>query len=99
MRPRGRMIRLCRSGFLPSFLSLYPFVFRSGVSAEKRVGGADCVVGLARVFLHATDESALKMVGMDDLRKFAAEGEAGNSETLAQSPSTRPGATIKETHQ
>ena len=28
-----------------------------------------------RVFLHATDESALKTVEFSDLKKFAAEGE------------------------
>ena len=28
-----------------------------------------------RVFLHATADSALKTVGMDDLKKFAADGE------------------------
>ena len=49
-----------------------------------------------RVFLHATDESALSSVGMEDLKKFAAEGEAGNSSTTAQTPSSKPGAVIKE---
>ena len=28
-----------------------------------------------RVFLHATADSALKTVGMDDLKKYAADGE------------------------
>ncbi|MCJ1361752.1 hypothetical protein MMC16_000852 [Acarospora aff. strigata] len=51
-----------------------------------------------KVFLHATDESALKTVSMEELKKFAAEGEAGNSSTTPQSPSQRPGATVKETH-
>jgi len=30
-----------------------------------------------KVFLHATDQSALEKVDMETLRKFAAEGEAG----------------------
>lgn len=50
------------------------------------------------MFLHATDESALKTVSMDDLRKFAAEGEAANASTTAQSPSGRQGAMARETH-
>lgn len=54
--------------------------------------------GTVRVFLHATDESALKTVAMADLKKFAAEGEAANASTTAQTPSGRQGALARETH-
>lgn len=50
------------------------------------------------MFLHATDESALKTVAMEDLKKFAAEGEAANASTTAQTPSGKPGAMVRETH-
>jgi len=50
------------------------------------------------VFLHATDESALNTVAMADLKKFAAEGEAANASTTAQTPSGRQGALARETH-
>ncbi|KAI9837115.1 MAG: hypothetical protein M1819_000766 [Sarea resinae] len=50
------------------------------------------------VFLHATHEKALEKLQMSDLKKFAAEGEAANSSTTAQSPSSKPGAAVKETH-
>lgn len=35
--------------------------------------------------LHATHEKALDVVGMEELRKHAAEPEAGNASTVAQS--------------
>ena len=56
-----------------------------------------------RVFLHATDESALQNgITMDALKKFAAEGEAqGGGGKLEKnepvSPKT-PGGIAKETH-
>lgn len=56
-----------------------------------------------RVFLHATDESALKNgISMDLLRKFSAEGEAqGGGAALEKKNPITPGVTggiAKETH-
>ena len=56
-----------------------------------------------KVFLHATDESALSNgVGMDDLKKFAAEGEAqSGGGSLEKAPSITPGSKggiARETH-
>lgn len=59
---------------------------------------------LHRVFLHATDESALSNgVTMDALKKFAAEPEArGGGGSLEGefpiSPSDKAGSMVKETH-
>lgn len=55
------------------------------------------------MFLHATDESALKNgVSMDLLRKFSAEGEAqGGGAALEKKTPVTPGVTggiAKETH-
>jgi uncharacterized protein len=52
--------------------------------------------GVPKVFLHATDQSALEKVPMDDLKKFAAQGEASNAEKIPATPSSRPSAAIKE---
>ncbi|KAI9805834.1 MAG: hypothetical protein M1825_000448 [Sarcosagium campestre] len=49
-----------------------------------------------RVFLHATHQKALDSVGMDELRKFAADGEASNAASRPVEPSGRPGAAVKE---
>lgn len=56
-----------------------------------------------RVFLHASDESALSNgISMDDLKKFAAEGEIGGergkSAPAPLTPSDKPGGAVKETH-
>ncbi|MCJ1329330.1 hypothetical protein MMC10_006009 [Thelotrema lepadinum] len=45
--------------------------WKEAMDAAK--GPEDPVV--PKVFLHATADSALKTVGMDDLKKFAADGE------------------------
>ncbi|KAI9848263.1 MAG: hypothetical protein M1837_000527 [Sclerophora amabilis] len=49
-----------------------------------------------KVFLHATHQRALDSLKMDDLKKFAAEGEASNAEQRPVEPSARPGAAVKE---
>ena len=56
-----------------------------------------------RVFLHATDQSALDNgVSMETLKKFAAEGEAqGGGGSLEKNTPVTPGVTgglAKETH-
>ncbi|MCJ1479603.1 hypothetical protein MMC13_008289 [Lambiella insularis] len=54
-----------------------------------------------KVFLHATDESALGIVSLDDLKKFAAEGETNNggAGTVAPiTPSTDGKGAVRETH-
>ena len=49
-----------------------------------------------QVFLHATDESALEKVKLEDLKDFALEGDASNSSTKPQDPTSRPNGMIKE---
>ncbi|NJR31328.1 DUF2237 domain-containing protein [bacterium] len=49
-----------------------------------------------KVFLHATHQSALEKVPMEDLKKFAAQGEASSPETNPAEPSSRPSAAIRE---
>lgn len=49
-----------------------------------------------KVHLHATHEKALDVVGYEDLKKFAAEPEAGNSSNVAQSRHGGMGGAIKE---
>ena len=52
-----------------------------------------------QVFLHATDQSALDSVSYQDLKRFAAEGEAPNQRNRQEShinPSQKPGASIRE---
>ncbi|KAI9682230.1 MAG: hypothetical protein M1817_000284 [Caeruleum heppii] len=49
-----------------------------------------------KVFLHATNKEALNGVTMEDLKKFAAEGEAANASTNAVTPGEKPGHAIKE---
>ena len=56
-----------------------------------------------RVYLHATDQSALNNgVTMDSLKKYAAEGEAqgggGNLENAAPVTPGTKGGLAKETH-
>ena len=56
-----------------------------------------------KVFLHATDESALKSIGLEDLKKFAAEGEAGSGggatrNPVSQTPSADGRGPVRETH-
>ncbi|KAG0652007.1 hypothetical protein D0Z07_0927 [Hyphodiscus hymeniophilus] len=49
-----------------------------------------------KVHLHATNEKALDVVGLEDLKKFAAEPEAGNASNVAQSRRGGMGGAIKE---
>lgn len=49
-----------------------------------------------KVHLHATHESALDSVSMADLKKFAAEPEAANASTVAQSTHGGMGGAIKQ---
>lgn len=50
-----------------------------------------------KVYLHATDQSALENgISMGDLKKFAAEGELGNSEKRPVDASERPSSAIRE---
>lgn len=70
---------------------------------KKENEKADGRSSQSRVFLHATDQSALKAVDMKDLEKFAHDGEAksgggGTRTEVYQTPSDKPGAAIKETH-
>ncbi|MCJ1260550.1 hypothetical protein MMC22_000412 [Lobaria immixta] len=70
-------------------------------AADARKSDDDPVV--PKVFLHATDESALKNgISMDLLRKFSAEGEAqGGGAALEKKNPITPGVTggiAKETH-
>lgn len=51
-------------------------------SQSGKEGGGDIV---PKVHLHATHEKALDVVGMDSLKKFAAEPEVGNASNVAQS--------------
>jgi hypothetical protein len=48
------------------------------------------------VHMHATHERALDVVGYEDLKKYAAESEAGNSSNVAQSRKGGHGGAIKE---
>ncbi|KAI9705960.1 MAG: hypothetical protein M1836_005366 [Candelina mexicana] len=61
---------------------------------EARKSDNDPVV--PKVFLHATHERALELLKMDDLKRFASEGEAANSSTTAQTPGSTSGSAIKE---
>ena len=62
---------------------------------EARKSDDDPVV--PKVYLHATHQKALDSLRMEDLKKFAAEGEASNASTTAIEPSSgRPGAAVKE---
>lgn len=61
--------------------------FKNGEVAKKAV---------PKVFLHATDQSALDKLPMEELKKFAAEGEASNVEERPVEASSRPSAAIKE---
>jgi uncharacterized protein len=61
--------------------------FKNGEVGEKAV---------PKVYLHATDQSALDKIPMEDLKRFAAQGEASNAETRPVEASSRPGAAIKE---
>ena len=61
--------------------------FKNGEIGEKAV---------PKVFLHATDQSALEKLPMEDLKKFAAEGEATTVEKSPVEPGSRPSAAIKE---
>jgi hypothetical protein len=49
-----------------------------------------------KVHLHATHEKALEVVSYEDLKKFAAETEAANASTVAQSRKGGMGGAIKE---
>lgn len=49
-----------------------------------------------KVFLHATDQSALNKIDYKDLKEFAAEPETSNSSTRPVDPSNAPGSSIKE---
>ncbi|KAI9791441.1 MAG: hypothetical protein M1835_000349, partial [Candelina submexicana] len=61
---------------------------------EARKSDNDPVV--PKVFLHATHERALESLKMEDLKRFASEGEAANSSTTAQTPGSTSGSAIKE---
>jgi uncharacterized protein len=61
--------------------------FKNGEIGEKAV---------PKVFLHATDQSALEKLPMEDLKKFAAEGEATTVEKRPVELGSRPSAAIKE---
>ncbi|KAL3422124.1 hypothetical protein PVAG01_06280 [Phlyctema vagabunda] len=64
-------------------------------SAQSDRDAAAAVV--PKVHLHATHEKALDVVGMDILRKYAAEPEVGNASTVAQSATGKsvPGVGVK----
>lgn len=49
-----------------------------------------------KVHLHATSEKALDAVKLEDLKKYAAESEAGNASNVAQSRKGGMGGAIKE---
>lgn len=49
-----------------------------------------------KVHLHATSEKALDVVSMEELKRHAAEPEAGNSSNVAQSRKGGMGGAIKE---
>ena len=56
-----------------------------------------------KVFLHATHESALQSIGLEDLQKFAAEGEAGSGGGATRNPVTQTASadgrgSVRETH-
>ncbi|KUJ08863.1 uncharacterized protein LY89DRAFT_724851 [Mollisia scopiformis] len=57
------------------------------------VGKGDVV---PKVHLHATHERALDVVGMEDLKKYAAEPEVGNASNVAQSRKGGMGGAVKE---
>lgn len=52
---------------------------------EHAQSSSDSQSVVPKVHLHATHEKALDVVGMDELKKYAAEPEAGNASTVAQS--------------
>ena len=49
-----------------------------------------------KVHLHATHERALDVIGLGDLKKYAAEPEANNASNVAQSRQGGMGGAIKE---
>ncbi|KAI9806438.1 MAG: hypothetical protein M1833_003625 [Piccolia ochrophora] len=61
---------------------------------EARKDDKDPVV--PKIFLHATHQRALDKVKMEDLKKFAAEGEASHAGTRPVEPSGRQGSAVKE---
>ena len=81
----------------PSF-SLFHFLWVS-----NRLGNALRLVIVGRVFLHATDQSALQNgITMESLKKFAAEPEAaGGGGSLEKNAPIQPGTkggVARETH-
>ena len=88
------MIPSCQSGLSSRFFCPWYHCF-SGASTKALFD--------RRVFLHATDESALQNgVTMDALKKFAAEPEAaGGGGSLEKKAPIQPGTTggiARETH-
>ena len=84
--------------FFLLILIRFPFVGRVSLGRGLRVSLSSC-----RVFLHATDESALQNgITMDALKKFAAEPEAaGGGGSLEKKAPIQPGTTggiARETH-
>lgn len=61
--------------------------YKKGEVGEKAV---------PKVFLHATDQSALDKVPMEELRKFSVPGEAGDAESRPLEPGTRPSTAVME---
>lgn len=61
--------------------------FKNGEIGERAV---------PKVFLHATDQTALDKVSMDDLKKFAAQGEANSAETAPVNPNSHPDSPVKK---
>ena len=101
MRGRGTMTLLCRSTHRLLTPPLQTCSRCEDANVDLRTG----LIGecLLRVFLHATDESALSNgIGMDDLKKFAAEGEIsgerGKSAGAPVTPSDKAGGAVRETH-
>ena len=63
------------------------------MEAAKGDGKEDVV---PKVHLHATHEKALNVIGMEDLKKYAAEPEVGNARNVAQSREGGMGGAIQE---
>lgn len=101
MLQRGQMILSCQSE-CPIFLQSFP---ARGEDRNHEQRGLTWVFSFehCRVFLHATDESALQNgITMEALKKFAAEPEAagggGSLEKKAPIQAGTTGGIARETH-
>jgi hypothetical protein len=63
---------------------------------HAKEAGKDEQSVVPKVHLHATHEKALDVVGLADLKKYAAESEAGNASNVAQSSNGGVGGAVQK---